>query len=84
MPEELIGHVSHYYDRIGVAVVKLTDGSLKVGDTIHVTGKSDFQQQVSSMQVEHQNVEEARKGSEVAIKLDQAVRDRDHIHKVVG
>ncbi|MBI4426246.1 MAG: hypothetical protein HY567_01595 [Candidatus Kerfeldbacteria bacterium] len=84
MPEELIGHVIHYYDRIGVAVVKLTDGSMKVGDTIHITGKNDFQQQVSSMQVEHQGVEKAKKGSEVAIKLDQAVKEKDNIHKVVS
>lgn len=84
MSEELIGHVIHYYDRISVAVVKLTDGSLKVGDTIHIVGKSDFQQPVSSMQVEHQNVEAAKPGTEVAIKLDQPVKEKDRLFKVAA
>ncbi|MBI4092349.1 MAG: hypothetical protein HY420_00300 [Candidatus Kerfeldbacteria bacterium] len=84
MPEEQIGQVIHFYDRIGVAVVKLTNGTLKVGDTIHVIGKNDFQQPVNSMQVEHQNVEKAKRGTEVAIKMDQPVKEKDKLFKVVA
>ena len=82
MAEKLLGQVKHYYDHIGVAVIKLTGDSLKSGDQIHVTGKSDFQQMVSSMQVDHQPVESAAKGSEVAIKVEQSVKQKDQIFKV--
>lgn len=61
MAEQKIGVVTHYWDRIGVAGVRITDGELALGDTIHIKGHtSDFTQPVESMQVEHQLVEVAR------------------------
>ena len=36
MPEQRIGVVIHYWGKIGVAGVKITEGELRVGDTIHV------------------------------------------------
>jgi hypothetical protein len=83
MPEQPLGHVTHYFDHAGVAVINLTDDDLKVGDQIHVTGKNDFQQAAVSMQVDHQGVETAGRGSEVAIKLDQPVKAKDQIFKLV-
>ena len=54
MAEEKIGVVTHYFGKIGVAAIELTDGMLRVGDTIHVKGHtSDFTQTVDSMQMEH-------------------------------
>ncbi len=50
-----VGTVTHYFDKIGVAVVDLTD-SLAVGDTITV-GDPSFTQQVESMQVEHEKIQ---------------------------
>jgi translation initiation factor IF-2 len=82
MAEQLIGHVTHYFDHIQVAVIKLTDGALKNGDQLHITGKNDFQQTVSSMQVDHKAVESAAKGSEVAIKVEQHVKPKDQIFKI--
>lgn len=84
MPEQLIGYVTHYFDHINVAVFKLTAGDLKVGDQIHITGKNDFLQTVSSMQVDHQAVESATKDSDAAIKVDQAVKPKDQIFKVTA
>ena len=72
--EELVGKVIHYYDQIMVAVVALGK-ALRVGDTIRLAGKdAAFTQAVSSMQLEHKPVEEAKKGAEVAIKVDQPVK----------
>lgn len=69
-----IGHISHYYDKIGVAVLELT-GSVKVGDSIKITkGDQEFTQTVSSMQVEHESVKSAKKGDSVGLKVDQPVK----------
>ena len=55
MAEEKIGIVTHYFGKIGVAALKITDGELEVGDTIHIKGHtSDFTQTVDSMQAEHE------------------------------
>lgn len=79
--EEQVGKIIHYYDRIGVGVVRL-EGDLRLGDTIHVKGKvSDFEQTVASMQVEHKNVETGRKGEEVAIKLNERAKEGDPVYK---
>ncbi len=83
MPETPIGHVTHYFDKIGVAVIALTGGGLKVGDTIKVAGHgAEFSQTVASMQVEHQEVQSGKKGDEVAIKVDQPVKPKDQVFKV--
>jgi putative protease len=73
MAEDLIGKVIHYYDKIGVAVIKLTKG-LKVGDKIKfVHGEDSFEQSVQSMQLEHVQVDVGKKGQEIAIKVDKKV-----------
>ena len=79
--EEQIGKVIHYYDKIGVAVVRL-EGALKTGDTIHVKGKtSDFEQAVESMQLNHENAGSAKKGEEVAVKLNEKAKEGDVVYK---
>ncbi|MDA2936335.1 hypothetical protein MYX06_03905 [Patescibacteria group bacterium AH-259-L05] len=82
--EKQIGKITHYFGKIGVGVVELTK-KLKVGDTIHVTGGSrDFTQEVKSMQVEHENVEKAKKGEAVGLKLDDVSKDGDKVFLVPG
>ncbi len=82
MPETLVGKVTHYFGRIGVAVVKLS-APLAQGDTVHFRGKStDFTQTVESMQIEHQAVHEAKAGDEVAIKVVDRVREGDEVYKI--
>jgi len=79
--DEAIGKVIHFYDKISVAVVRL-EKSLKVGDMIQLKGKNgEFEQVVVSMQIDHKNVETAKKGDEVAIKFDQKVREGDLVYK---
>lgn len=82
MSENRIGKVTHYFDRICVAVLGLTD-TLHVGDMIHFLGHStDFKQEVSSLQIEHQNVSEAKPGQDVALKVNQKVHPNDAVFKV--
>jgi len=80
--DKQVGTVTHYYDKIGVAVVKLT-APLKVGDTLKISGHDqEFTQQVESMQLEHQNIEKGKKGQEIAIKIDRKVKEKDRIYLV--
>lgn len=82
--EEKVGIVTHYFTRIGVAAVDLTDGDLAVGDRIHIKGHtSDFYQDVESMQVEHRQVKRAEKGTRVGIKVKEHAREHDVVYKVL-
>ena len=75
--DERIGEIVHYYHKISVAVIKL-NRSLHVGDKIHFLGAhTDFLQEIRSMQIEHEVVEEAKSGDEVAVKVDRRVRRGD-------
>jgi len=81
--EQLIGKVTHYYDRAGVAVIKLEPkSSLKKGDTIHFVGAhEDFTQQVASLQINHQDVEEVKSGEDFGLKVDQKVHENTKVYK---
>ena len=82
MSENPIGKVTHYFDRIGVAVLELT-GTVRVGDSIHFHGHStDFTQKVDSLQIEHKNVPEGVPGQDVALKVADKVRPGDSVAKV--
>ena len=75
---ERVGEVTHYYDRLSVAVLKLTR-PLHLNEVVHFLGKStDFQQEVTSMQVDHQPVTTAGAG-EVALEVKQKVRPGDAV-----
>lgn len=83
MAEHKIGIITHYFGKIGVAAVKITDGVLEIGDTIRIKGHtSDVTQTVQSMQVEHESVEIARAGDEVGLKTTDYVREHDAVYKV--
>jgi len=83
MEEKLIGKITHYFTNIGVAVLEITDGKLSIGDKIHIKGTlSDFEQEIDSMQVEHENVENAKKGDAIGLKVEQQVKEGDDVYKV--
>ncbi len=79
--EKPIGKVFSFYSKISVAAIKLT-GALKVGDTIHIKGATtDLKQTVTSIQIEHKSVTEAKKGQEVGIRVEDRVRPNDLVYK---
>lgn len=79
-----IGEVTHYFDNIKVAVIELNKGSLKVGDEMRIAGgeDTDFTQEVESMEIDHESVKKAKKGDEVAIKVDEKVRTNYKVYKL--
>lgn len=81
--EEKVGTVTGYYAKIGVAAIRLADGELRLGDQIRIRGHTtDFTQPVESLQIEHRSVEQAGRGSEVAVKVRERVRLHDQVFRV--
>jgi len=76
--------VTHFYDKIGVAVVKLKNADLKVGDKIKLVSSdgSEFTQKVESMQIEHAEIEIAKSGDEFGLKVDKSVKPKTEIFKI--
>lgn len=84
MEEKVIGKVTHYFGKVSAGMLELSD-ALKVGDKIRIKGSStDFTQDVTSMQVEHNDITEAKAGDKVGIKVDQKVHEHDMVYKITG
>jgi hypothetical protein len=80
--EKPVGKVTHYFPRIGVAVVALSE-DLRQGEDIRITGThTDFTQKVASMQIEHQTIASAMRGQEIGLKVDRNVKVGDRVLKV--
>ena len=80
--EKSIGKITHFFSKISVAIIELSS-PLKVGDTIHITGHTtDVTQPVTSMQVEHEQRQEAKAGDAVGVKVDAHVREGDKVFLV--
>ncbi len=76
-----IGHITHFFPKISVAIVELT-AQLVVGDHILIKGPTtDFEQTVESMQIEHKNIQKAEKGQSIGLKTVQHVKERDLVYK---
>ena len=78
-----VGKVSHYYDKIGVAIVEL-DGTLAVGDKIRFArgGEDLFEETVESIQIEHEKKDSASKGDVVGLKVNEAVKEGAEVYKI--
>lgn len=78
-----VGKVSHYYDKLSVAIIDL-DGTLSVGDNIKfVRGGEDlFEQKVESLQIEHEKKDSAGKGDVIGLKTNEAVKEGTEVYKV--
>lgn len=76
-----IGRVKHYYSKIAVAIIELS-GELQAGEQIKIVGpKTETEQLVKSMQVDHQNINEAKPGNLVGLKVEDKVREGDAVFK---
>ena len=81
--EQQVGVVTHYWTHLGVAGVHLT-GPLEVGERIHIVGHtSDFEQDVASIQIEHDKVVRAEAGADVGLEVVEHAREHDKVFKLV-
>lgn len=82
MPKELIGEISHWFDNISVGGIVLS-GELAVGDRIHIVGHTtDLEEDVSSMQLDNNDVSQASAGDEIGVRLTSRVRPGDQVYRV--
>lgn len=79
MADKKIGTITHFFDKIGVGIFKL-NGNLKVGDKVRIQGgTTNFEQEITEIQLEHKSIPEAKKGQEVGVKVNEKVREGDDI-----
>ncbi len=84
MPEQKVGEVMKFFSKPSVAAIKITEGTLKVGDRIKFKGHTtDFEDVIQSMQIENTTVQEAGAGAMIGIKVKDRVRENDLVYKVV-
>ena len=77
-----IGKVVHYYTNLEVGIIELS-ATLKVGDKIKIKGTTtDFEQNITSMQIKHEKVQEAKKGKSIGLKVKKHVRQNDVVYKL--
>jgi translation elongation factor EF-1alpha len=82
MAEDIVGKIEDFFARPVVAGIKLT-GTLKVGDKIRIKGHTtDLEMQVGSMQIDNENVTEAKKGDSIGVKVTDRVRVGDAVYKI--
>lgn len=75
------GRITHFYSKIGVAVVELT-APIKVGDMILIKGETtSLEQPVESMQIEHVNIQKAEAGQSIGLRVKDRVRPGDKVYK---
>ena len=80
--EKLIGTITHYYSKIGVAIVDVSD-CVSVGDKVKIKGHStEFEQDIDSIQVDHGTVNEANKNDVIGLKVNDKVREGDKLYKI--
>ncbi len=85
MPEEEIGRISEFFHRPMVAGIDMTSGTVSIGDRIHIKGHTtDLETTISSMQIDNVNVEQAKTGDAVGVKVPDMVRRGDHVYKIIG
>ena len=77
-----VGVITHYFERIKVCVVKLTEGTVLIGDKLTILGpKTKFVQKIWSMQIESEDVKVAKKGQLIGLKVDKLVVVGDKVYK---
>lgn len=80
--EKRVGTVTHYFQEPGVGALDLEE-EIATGDLLHFKGHTtDFRQEISSMEVDHRPVERAGPGDEVAVKVQERVREGDEVYRV--
>ena len=84
MEEQEIGYISNFLNKISVAIIEMTDGTLAVGNTIHILGRStDFTETVSSMEIDHVSVDTVKKGDSLGLRVSENSRRKDKVYKVI-
>lgn len=84
MPEEQVAVIVKFFAKPSVAALEVTSGTIKKGDLLRYKGHTtDFTEEVRTMEVDNQSVDEAKQGDMVGVKVKERVRENDKVYKVV-
>jgi U32 family peptidase len=84
MPEEQVAVIVKFFAKPSVAALEVTNGSIIKGDLLRYKGHTtDFIEEITSMEVDNQSVDEAKVGDLVGVKVKERVRENDKVYKVV-
>ena len=84
MDKDQVGVVVNFYAKPSVAAIKVTSGSIKKGDLLKYKGhNTDFTEEVASIEINNQSVEEAKANDLIGIKVTERVRENDKVYKVI-
>lgn len=79
MPEKPVGKVEHYYPKVQAAAVRLTK-KVKLGDKVHIVGHGDdFKETVTSLQLDHEPIQEGQPGQAVGLWVKERVHEGDDV-----
>ncbi len=82
---ERIGVVTHYFNHLSVAIIKIESGMLREGETVQIKGHtSDFMQRVESMEMDHVHVSEVGPGQSIGLRVKDHAREHDVVYKVTS
>lgn len=83
MTEEQVGVVVKFFAKPSVAAIEVTSGTIRQGDTLKYKGHTtDFTDQVGSIEIDNQPIEEAKVGDLIGVKVKEKVRENDLIYKI--
>lgn len=81
--EEEIGHIDNYYSKVGVAVLNVTSGLVKLGDKLSIKGATtDLEMVVESLQIDRVDIDSVSAGTSVGLKVPERVRKGDKVFKL--
>ncbi|MCG2775451.1 MAG: hypothetical protein L6406_07200 [Desulfobacterales bacterium] len=84
MPEEQVAVIVKFFAKPSVAALEVTNGTIKKGDILRYKGHTtDFTEEISSMEIDNQVVDEVKVGDLVGVKVKERVRENDTVYKVV-
>jgi translation elongation factor EF-1alpha len=84
MPEEQVAVIVKFFAKLSVAALEVTNGSIVKGDLLRYKGHTtDFTEEITSMEVDNQPVDEAKVGDMIGVKVKERVRENDKVYKVV-
>jgi len=82
--EKMVGVVIQYFAKVEAAAVQITEGEIKIGDTLHFKGATtDFEQNIDSMQIDRDSIQSATTGQAVGIKVRERVRPNDKVFLLI-
>ncbi len=79
--EKQIGTIKHYFDKLGVAILSLTD-ELKVGDRVRIESELMFVQKVTSMEIDYKDIQHAKAGEDIGLKTRKVCASGDKVIRI--